>query len=424
MDAINRRHFLAGATAATVAFASRKRSRAAAANDKVVIAIMGANNRGSQLATGLAKQPYAEIAYICDCDERAIQKGIEAATSNGRPAPKGIKDFRKALDDPAIDALFCAAPNHWHAPATILACAADKHVYVEKPVSYAPEEGERMIAAARAAKRVVQAGLQRRSNPLYRKMVERIREGALGKVLYAKSTYYSNRPSIGHGKETAPPEWLDYDLWQGPRPERPFRDNLIHYNWHFFWHWGNSEVANNGIHTIDVCRWALDVDFPTRVSASGAKLRYDDDQQTPDTCTTVFDCDGRTIVWEGISWSPPYQIASGIGIELRGGQGSLYADDNGYKIYDLKRKVVEEQSGERGDADHLNNFLESVRNGAKLNADIEEGHRSTLLCHLANISYRTGQQLEIDSATGHVKNNTGADALWAAEYRKGWLPEA
>ncbi|HEX5472038.1 MAG TPA: Gfo/Idh/MocA family oxidoreductase, partial [Lacipirellulaceae bacterium] len=272
MAELSRRSFLAGATAATLALAPQKRSRAAAASDKVVLAIMGANNRGSQLATMIAKLPDAQIAYICDCDANAMKKGIAAATSQGGPAPQGIKDFRHALDDPAVDALVCAAPNHWHAAATLLACAAGKHVYSEKPASHTPDEGERMIAAARGAKRVVQIGLQRRSNPMYQEVISKVREGVIGRVLYARSTYFQNRKSIGHGKETAPPATLDYNLWQGPALAEPYRDNVIPYNWHFFWHWGNGELGNNGVHTIDVCRWALGVDYPIHVTASGAKL--------------------------------------------------------------------------------------------------------------------------------------------------------
>ncbi len=422
MSDIDRRTFLAGATAASVALASGRRSRAAAATDTVVLALMGANNRGSQLATAFAKQSGAQIAYVCDCDERAIEKGIAAATSSGGRKPKGIKDFRRALDDPTVDALICAAPNHWHAAATILACAAGKHVYVEKPVSHTPDEGERMISAAREANRVVQAGLQRRSGPLYRKVIERVRDGALGKVLYARSTYNAERPSIGHGKRTSVPSWLDYDLWQGPVTARPYQDNVIHYNWHFFWHWGNGELGNNGVHTIDICRWALGVDYPSRVTAAGAKLRYDDDQQTPDTCTVSFDCDGRQMVWEGISWARAHQSKSQIGIELRGEDATLYVDDGGYKIYDKERKVVEQEKLGRGDDEHLANFLAAVRDGTPPNADIEDGHKSTMFCHLGNIAYRTGQSLEVDPSTGHILNNAAAEPLWACEYRPGWVP--
>jgi predicted dehydrogenase len=422
MGEINRRAFLSTVTATTAAIASYRSTRAASANDTVVLAIMGANNRGSQLAGGFARQAGVEIAYICDCDERVIQKGIEAATSRGGRRPKGIKDFRQALDDPTVDALVCAAPNHWHAAATILGCLAGKHVYVEKPVSNTPDEGERMIAAARAANRVVQVGLQRRSNPLYRKAIERLHGGVVGKVLFAKSWYFANRPSIGRGKPAAPPAGLDYDLWQGPAPARPYRDNVIHYNWHFFWHWGNGELGNNGVHMIDVCRWAMDVDYPSNVVASGAKLRYDDDQETPDTYTVTYDFDGRTMVWEGISWSPEYDSSSSIGMEFRGENGTLYVDDDGYTVYDLKRKAVESEKSSAGDAEHLANFLDAIRNGSAPNANVEDGHKSTLLCHLGNIACRTGQSLEIDPANGHIRNNSAAQALWAREYRQGWIP--
>jgi predicted dehydrogenase len=419
MNELDRRTFLAGAGAAGMALAAGRKAWAGA-NDKVVLALMGANNRGSQLATAFAKQAGAEIAYVCDCDERAIAKGIAAAASKGGRKPKGIKDFREALDDRAVDGLICAAPNHWHAAATILACSAGKHVYVEKPASHTPDEGERMVAAARAANRVVQVGLQRRSGPLYQEMIERVRNGAIGKVLFARSTYHNDRPSIGRGKRTSVPSWLDYDLWQGPAAARPYQDNLIHYNWHFFWHWGNGELGNNGVHTIDICRWALGVDYPSKVTSAGAKLRYDDDQETPDTHIVTFDCGGRTMVWEGVSWSRAAK--SQIGIELRGETGSVYVDDGGYTIYDRAQKVVEQNTGPRGDDEHIAGFLGAIRDGGRPAADIEEGHKSTMFCHLGNIAHRTGQRLEIDPTNGHILDNPAADEHWATEYRAGWMP--
>ncbi len=337
---LTRRTFLATTTAAAASLATHRLSRTASASDTVSIAIMGANNRGSQLATSLIKLPGVKIAYICDCDEHGLAKGIAAATAAGDQSPKAIKDFRHALDDKSVDALFCCAPNHWHAPATILACAAGKHVYSEKPCSHTPAEGERMIAAAAESKRAVQIGLQRRSNPHYVEAVGRLRDGIIGKLLYARSTYNNNRPSIGHGKQTDPPEWLDYDLWQGPTIAEPYRDNVIPYNWHNFWHWGNGEIGNNGVHTIDVTRWALDVGYPTRVTCAGSKLRYDDDQETPDTCSVIWEFPGHTMNWEGNGWSPPITNDGGIAIEVRGEEGTLTIDDTGYKFYDLKRKVV------------------------------------------------------------------------------------
>jgi predicted dehydrogenase len=383
---------------------------------------MGANSRGSQLATQFAAQPDARIAYVCDPDERAIAKGIASATSHGGPAPKGIRDFRQALDDPAVDALICAAPNHWHAPATILACAAGKHVYVEKPASHSGEEGELMIAAARSAGRVVQVGMQRRSGPLYKDAIEKVRGGAIGEPLLAKSWYQAARESIGRGKETAPPAWLDYDLWQGPAPEMPYRDNLVHYNWHFFWHWGDGELGNNGVHTIDICRWALGVDYPTRVTCAGSALRFDDDQQTPDTTSVVFECGDKLITWENVSWIKPYHTDSSIGMVFCGSEGTMTLDDDGYTIYDPLRKVVEQQKGGRGDAEHIEDFLTAVSDGHRTNADIEEGHKSALFCHLGNIAYRTGRSVDVDATNGHIRNNADAQQLWARRYRSGWFP--
>lgn len=423
MPTLNRRDFMAG-TVASAVLASAVKGASPSANDTVVVALMGANDRGSQLARQIANIPGIEIAYVCDPDERAIGLGIEAATVKGGRKPKGIKDFRKALEDPAIDALICAAPNHWHAPATCIACDAGKHVYVEKPCSHTAAEGEMMIAAAVDNKRVVQVGMQRRSEPVYQKAVEKVRGGALGKALYANSWYCRKRPSIGRGKEVKPPEWLDFDLWQGAATPQPYRDNLLHYNWHFFWHWGDGELGNNGVHTIDICRWVLGVDFPDRVTVAGSKLRFDDDQQTPDTINATFECDGKIISWSAVSWSPPYAVGGDVGIEIRGEDGIMTLGDSGFTIYDNNRKVVEEFKAPSDGYAHLKNFASAVREGATPNAGVVDGHRSALLCHLGNISYRTGESLEIDSTTGKIKDNDTAQKYWACEYRDGWLPKA
>jgi predicted dehydrogenase len=417
---LNRRTFLASSTAGLAALSTRRAS--ADANSTVVLALMGANNRGSQLATQFAKLKGVEFAYVCDPDERAIGKGIEATTSNGGKRPEGIKDFRKALENPAVDALVVAAPNHWHATAMILACAAGKHVYVEKPCCQTPEEGERMIAAAQTSSRVVQVGTQRRSGPLYREAMERIHSGEIGDVLLAKSWYYDDRPSIGHGKPTEPPSWLDYNLWQGPAPEQPFRDNILHYNWHFFWHWGNGEIGNNGVHTVDLCRWALGIDYPTRVTAVGGRYRFDDDQQTPDTLNATWECNGKVITWQQLSWSRPIAPLRGVGIEVRGTKGSMQIDDGGCATFDHAAKLVNRTTGGRGDAEHLQNFLDAISSGTKVNTSIEEGHKSALMCHLGNISYRTGKPVEVDPTNGRLRDSALAAEYWQRKYRPGWLP--
>ncbi len=422
MANITRRNFIEGTAAAGLLVAANGKVRAADASNTVVLALMGANNRGSQLAERFAKRSDIRIAYVCDPDEKAIPKGIKAATSQGAPAPKGIKDFRRALEDPAVDALICAAPNHWHATATIMACQAGKHVYLEKPCSHTPEEGELMIAAVKKTGKVVQVGMQRRSGTLYQEIHDKVRDGIVGDPLYCKSWYYRNRPTLGRAKPSAPPKELDYGLWQGPAPVQPYRENILHYNWHFFWDWGNGELGNNGVHTIDLCRWFMGVDYPSHVSATGSRIRYKDDQQTPDTALANFDCEGRSIVWEGVSWSDPYVTGGSVGVELRGTEGTLIANDKGYTVYDLGRKTVLEGTGTRGDDEHIANFLDAIRNSAKLNADIVDGHKSAMFCHLGNISMRRGNAFSVSPTTGHIQDDPQANQLWGREYNEQWDP--
>lgn len=420
MREMDRRLFLSTA-AASAAITSMSDSLAAAGESKPIsIALIGANGRGSDLAGQFLQQPDVRFAYVCDPDDRAIAKGVAAATGAGGAEPKGVKDFRRALEDPAVDAVIVATPNHWHAAATIIALAAGKHVYVEKPCSHTGEEGEAMIRAAHSAGKVVQVGTQRRSGTIYTQMVQRVRGGVIGDALFARSWYLSNRTSIGRGKEAEPPKELDYTLWQGPAPERPYRDNILHYNWHFFWHWGNAEIGNNGVHLIDVCRWALGVDFPSRVTCTGKRMRFDDDQQTPDVTSAWFDCGEKAIAWEAVSWTNPLNPDDAIGIEIRGTKGSLEINDARCVIYDLDRKVIEEFTGTRGDAEHIRNFLDSVHGEGKPAASIEDGHRSAAFCHLGNIAWRTGVAVETDPKTGRPTDAEIAKQHWGCEYRPGW----
>lgn len=444
---LHRREFLhttaAGVTAtiaATQILADETAPKATkSANDKIVVAVMGVNGRGSALAQAFQSQPNVEIGYICDVDERAIGKVAKPiADRQGREA-KGIKDFRQALDDKSIDVLVCAAPNHWHAPATILGCSAGKHVYVEKPCSHNAREGELAVAAARKNDRVVQMGSQRRSRPGIIEGIRRLHKGDLGRVLYARTWYTNRRPSIGRGKEESVPTWLDWSLWQGPAPEKPYLDNIVHYNWHWRWHWGNGELGNNGIHALDVARWGLGVEYPTTVVSTGARARYSDDQETPDTHVATFTFAGKgegeptkTISWEGLSWSPYGPEGSGFGITFHCDDGTLMIQEDGYKIFDDRNKLTEEIKGKGGDGHHFANFLDCIRSGKRPNADIEEGHKSTLLCHLGNIAYKLGMKGESVVVDPQAKAKDDpyrispiyptAEPMWAREYRKGWEP--
>ena len=392
--------------------------------ERVVMGIMGVNGRGSAIARGMMAAGNTEVAYVCDVDTRAAGRVSELVGEVQKKTPKIVGDFRRMLDDSGVDVLVVAAPNHWHAPATILGCAAGKHVYVEKPCSHTPEEGEMAVAAARKHQRIVQMGTQRRSWPGIVEAIQRIHDGEIGDVHYSRTWYNNRRPSIGVGKPASIPEWLDWRLWQGPAPDRPFKDNIVHYNWHWHWHWGNGELGNNGIHAIDVARWGLGVTYPSRVTVGGGKYRHEDDQETPDTLMATFDFpEKKSITWEGLSWSPLGPHDSGFGMTFHGTEGSMVIRSSGYVVFDMKGKEVASGNGAGGDRDHFDDFLSAVRTGRLPNADIEKAHQSTLLCHLGNIAYRTNSILNTDPSNGHIRENPAAEALWGREYAPGWEPE-
>ncbi len=421
---ISRRTFFHQSTLAGAGTLVLGPSRARAAlspGDKIVAGVMGLS-RGMDHVNALLAIPNAEIAYVCDVDQQRIDRAAKVVSDKQNRAPKGVQDFRRMLDDRDIDAIFIATPNHWHAPATILACAAGKNVYVEKPGSHNPREGELMVAAARKHKRTVQMGNQRRSFPALIEAVEKLRSGAIGKVLYARTTYTNARGSIGRGKQVPVPANLDYSTWQGPAPERPYIDNLVHYNWHWRWHWGGGELTNNGIHALDVARWGLGVEYPQRVTFNGGRYHFHDDQETPDTGTAIFDFGASGISWDCSSCIP--RANEKVPFVAFYGEGGVLANEkNGYAIYDLKGKEIERKDGPGGDKVHIQNFLDCIRSGKRPNSEIEEGQKSTLLCHLGNIAYRTGRTLHIDQRTGKIIDDRDAQKLWAREYRKGWEPK-
>jgi predicted dehydrogenase len=419
---ITRREFLRRSTLAGAAGTAFSLGVLGAVN-RLRLGFMGMHGRGSDLARSFAKFADVEVAYVCDVDERAIAKGQQAAASGDRPAPRAVKDFRRILDDPTVDALVIAAPDHWHTPAAILACTAGKHVYVEKPVSHNAREGELAVAAARKFNRVVQVGTQRRSMPRIIEAMQKVRGGAIGRVLFSRGWYNNVRGSIGRGRPAPVPAWLDWELWQGPAPERPFHDNLVHYNWHWFWHWGTGELGNNGIHALDLCRWGLGVDYPRRVTSGGGRYHFDDDQETPDTHVVTFDFGDKAIAWEGRSCQRHGYEGAMFGAAFYGDKGTLVTDGASYTIYDADDKPGAKVGGSGGDEPHLRNFLDCIRSGARPSADIEDGHKSTLLCHVGNIAWRVGRTLNCDPKTGRIAGDRGAARLWSREYRRGWEPK-
>ncbi|MBC9913393.1 Gfo/Idh/MocA family oxidoreductase [Chitinophaga varians] len=411
-------------------------ARIMGANDRVRVGMMGVNSRGLALANNYARQQNCEVVSVSDVDTRAAAKCIDSVFKITQKKPKDVPDFRKALENKNMDALVVAAPDHWHAPAAILAAKAGKHVYLEKPCSHNPHEGELLVKVADKYKSVIQMGNQRRSWPNVEAAIREVHQGTIGRAYFAKGWYTNNRESIGRGKEIAVPQWLNYDLWQGPAPRRALKDNLIHYNWHWFWNWGTGEALNNGTHMIDLMRWGLGVDYPSRVTSAGGRYRYSDDWETPDTQVITLEFPNNTsMTWEGRSCNGRTVEGNSVGVIFYGEKGSLVIDGNAYTIYDLDNKVVKEvknqaiidprnlmNPAESLDALHIQNFFEGIRNGAKLNADILGGYQSTLLCQLGNISLRSGNALHIDTSNGHILNDAKAQQYWQREYEKGWEP--
>ncbi len=418
----SRRTFL-GATASAAVFAAGPKAQADSPNETINLGVMGVNGRGSALAKGFAGQKNARIAYVCDVDERAIGRCVTGIGDLQSSKPEGVSDFRKILDDKNVDCLVIAAPDHWHGPATILACSAGKHVYVEKPACHNPREGELMVAAARKNNRVVQLGTQRRSSPAHQEAMERLHGGELGRVLFARGWINSTRPNIGYGKAAEKPAWLDWELWQGPAPDKEYKDNYIHYNWHWFWHWGTGELGNNGIHALDVCRWGLGVDYPQVVTCGGGKFHFEDDQQTPDTQLATFNFGDKCISWEHRTWNKRGFEGEMFGVVFYGEKGNaVFTKD--ITFYDMGGKELSKLPIKGGEPEHLTNFLACIRDRSqKLNQEIESGVKSTLLCHLGNIAYRTGHTVHFHPDEKKIVNDREASALWGREYRKGWEPK-
>jgi len=407
-------------------------------NGTLRVAVIGTNGRGQAHIECLTRIPGTEVVVICDVDDRAVASGLKSVNRRQKTPARGMKDFRKVLEDAAVDAVTIATPDHWHAPMAILALKAGKHVYVEKPCSHNPREGELLEQAVAASGRVLQMGNQRRSFPRLQHAIARIHEGVIGRPYFARAWYNNGRGSIGHGTPTTPPAWLDYDLWQGPAPRRPFRSNLIHYNWHWFWHYGTGEALNNGTHEVDVCRWALGVDWPSRVVSHGGRYQFDDDWETPDTQVIGWDyAGGKSISWEGRSCNSFPTEKLDRGVMIHGTAGSALLDGNNYTFYDSKGKPMEtaheesaadptntiSASGIGLDQLHFADFVAAIRTGKLNNSPIAEGHKSVAMLHLGNIAWRVGRELHCDPANGRVQDDPGAMKLWGRDYEPGWEPK-
>ena len=437
---IDRRDFIKTTSAASLGMLATSRGLKPifrhSANEKVVVAVIGVNGRGVVHAQNFAKLENSEVAYICDVDSNVVSKGVNAATKSQSKTPKVVSDFRRILDDKSVDALVMATPDHWHAPMTLLAVKAGKHVYLEKPSGHSCNEDELLMQAARTYGNIrVQLGTQRRSGPRFFEAIQALKDGAIGTPYLARAWYANTRKGIGKGKPAPVPPNLDYELWQGPAPREPYRDNVIHYNWHWFTNWGTGEICNNGTHEIDVARWLLGVDYPTTVYSVGKRHHFDDDWQFPDAQDAVYEFEGgKSIIWQGQSCNGLPTFGRGRGTMILGTDGSMIIDQDGWVINDIRGKEIKnsvalqatDALNTTGDDSltqlHMQNFLDAIRTGAKLNAPIEDGAKTGLLCHLGTIAHQTGRKLTTDPKTGHIIGDADALKRWTRSYAPGWAP--
>jgi predicted dehydrogenase len=424
---MNRRTFILAAGAGIAA------SRAAGANDRVNVAVIGLRGRGREHVGIFGSQPDSTVAAVVDIDDSMSERAVAQAEKVQNSKPKSYRDLRRMLEDKNIDAVSIATCNHWHALATIWAVQAGKDVYCEKPASHNIFEGRKMVEAARKYNRMVQVGCQSRSMIHKRRGIELLQQGAIGKVYMAKGLCYKLRPSIGKSPNGPVPPGIDYDTWLGPAPMRPFNPNRFHYNWHWFWDTGNGDIGNQGIHEMDLARWGLGVKLPKGVSSTGGKFVYDDDQETPNTQIATFDYGDKQLVFEvrGLptgneAGMPPVQgPTNNIGVIYWGSEGYMTLDDMAIRVYkgeklEMAESMKFQESKTSDTAPHMKNFLAAVksRKYTDLHADIEEGHVSAALVHLANASYRVGRTLHFDPTTEKFVNDAEANKLITREYRK------
>lgn len=444
METIDRRSFLRNTTKAAIAAsaASTFSINVLGANEKVVIGVMGIHGRGDWLAVEFSKRDDVILKYLCDPDSRLFPSRARRVEESCGKAPECVQDFRRMLDDPEVRGIVNATPNHWHAPGTIWACQAGKDVYVEKPTCHNIWEGRKMIEAARKYNCVVTCGMQNRSAEYCYQAKEYIESGELGEVHFVRVLNSKPRGTIGHCEDSTPPEGVDYDLWLGPAPKRPFNENRFHYAWNWFWDYGAGDITNDGCHQVDIARWICGLTCPKSVYSSGGIQFFNDDQETPDTQSVIWDFDGLTMVYEQTLWTPymkkmpmedrvkdvlPQWAFSGTRFEVYGSKQFMFFERHGggWETFDENGKSVRIQHGGFANAEHIGNFIDCIRSRKLPNGDIAECHLSTSLCHYANASYRAGRKLFIDAATETFINDDEANALIKREGREPWrIPEA
>ena len=426
-----RRTFLKQAGLAAAVWTGVSSPAGAAESDRLRIGVIGPGGMGTYHLRLLTSNPEVEIAWVCDVDERRLAKAAEHVESVTEKRPQTSTDMRKVFDDPTIDAVFIATPDHWHAPAAILALDAGKHVYVEKPCCHNIREGRLMIEAVKRSGKCLQVGTQSRSTETVRKGVEKVLNGEIGEVLVTKAWNSQRRANIGHREATDPPGYLDFDNWTGPAPKLPYQTNLLPGVWRWWHNFGCGDMGNDGVHDIDVALWGFGVEeHPSRVACFGRKYHFDDDQQFPDTQYAVFEYPetGRPVgrqkqfIFEQRIWSPYPQESYENGCAWYGTKGMLVmGHTQGWRLYGERGKLLDQQTGGVDLTSHHQNFFDCVRGKkSKLNASIEVGHRAATLVHLANIACRVGSVLEFDPEAEEIVNHAKANELVGRKYRDHW----
>ncbi len=430
----NRRSFVQGAAGFLTAGSV---SRILGANERVNVAVIGLGGRGRAHMNEWGKIANARITALCDIDQAALERGQAQVEKAGGEKPKGYADMRKLFEDKNVDAVSMPLPNHWHALATIWACQAGKDVYIEKPACHNVFEGRKMVEAARKYKRMVQIGSQSRTMPHMIRAMSLLAEGVIGKLYMARGICYKRRQSIGKKPDGPVPPGVDWDLFLGPAPMRPFNENRFKYNWHWFWDTGNGDIGNQGVHEMDIARWGLGLGgLPQTVFSNGGKYIYDDDQETPNTQYATFDCGHCELVFEvrGLitdgAGSLPFEGRNCIGDLFYGADGFMSVDGDSFQVYKgEKREKVMDVKAERSMSTtraHMENFAKAVRsrNYKDLTADVEIGTLSADLCHLANISYRTKRKLAWDAARWQFTGDEAASRLLTRDYRAPYVVPA
>ena len=424
--------------------------RVMGANDRVRVALCGVRGRGLDHLKNYSKLSNVEIAAICDIDDSVAAKCLATMEKTNLPKPKRYVDIRKLLEDKSIDAISIATPNHWHALMAIWGCQAGKDVYVEKPCTHNLWEGRQLIASAQRYNRVVQHGTQIRSIPVIREAIQKVHDGYLGDLYMARGVCFKWRDTIGRAPVEPVPAGVDYELWKGPAPDKPFTRNRFHYNWHWNYLYGNGDLGNQGVHQLDVARWALGVGFPTKVSAIGGHFLFDDDQDTPNDLVCAFEFAGpgtkhRMISFEVRHWMTNHEAGVGtpdlgarngntnsVGDILYGSKGylSIGDEDTGaYKAWLGREQEPQQGAHENDQTAHFRNFIDCVisRKKEDLHAPIEEGHMSATLMHLANASYRLGRTIHFNPETQEAIGDAEANVMLrdgARGYRKPFtIPE-